>query len=58
MRMGGPDRLFRSPSLEPGKTYRYDVTARWTENGKPVEVTRAVNVQAGQRAVLDLSAGQ
>jgi uncharacterized protein (TIGR03000 family) len=54
MRLTGPERVFRSPPLQPGKSYRYDVTARWTENGKPVEKNRSITVQAGQRATLDL----
>jgi uncharacterized protein (TIGR03000 family) len=51
----GPNRVFRSPPLTAGKTYRYDVVARWTENSKPMERTRAVTVQAGQRVHLDLT---
>ena len=55
MRLTGPDRLFRSPPLAAGKTYRYDVTARWMEDGKPVEKKRSITVQAGQRSNLDLT---
>jgi uncharacterized protein (TIGR03000 family) len=57
MRLGGANRVFRSPPLAQGKTYRYDVVARWTETGKPVEKTRSVMVQAGQRVNLDFTSG-
>jgi uncharacterized protein (TIGR03000 family) len=55
-KLTGPARVFRSPPLEFGKTYRYDVQARWLENGKPVEKSRAVTVRAGERFVVDLLA--
>ncbi len=51
----GPDRVFTSPALDPGKTYHYDVKARWTENGRPVERTRRVDVRAGQRTTVDFN---
>jgi uncharacterized protein (TIGR03000 family) len=57
MPLTGAERVFRSPPLTPGKTYRYDVTARWTENGRPVEKNRSITVQAGQRSNLDLMIG-
>jgi uncharacterized protein (TIGR03000 family) len=57
-RQQGPDRIFSSPSLEPGKNYHYDVKARWTENGKPMEQTRRVEVRAGQRTTVDFTQSQ
>jgi uncharacterized protein (TIGR03000 family) len=45
----GTRRLFLSPELEPGNRYAYDVTARWTEDGKSVEQTIHVPLTAGAR---------
>lgn len=49
----GPTRGFTTPPLEKGKTFAYEIRARWTENGKPVEQTRRVLVQAGANARVD-----
>jgi uncharacterized protein (TIGR03000 family) len=45
----GSVRQFRSPPLEPGARYAYDIKARWTENGKEVERTLHVPLTAGAR---------
>ena len=45
----GTDRLFQSPPLEKGKSYKYDVKVQWTENDKPVEQTLTLDVQPGTR---------
>jgi len=52
----GQDRLFRSPPLEPGKSYTYDMKVRWMENGQPVERTRQVRVAAGEESFVNLMA--
>jgi uncharacterized protein (TIGR03000 family) len=49
----GSQRTFTSPMLERGASYTYDVKARWTEDGKPVEKTRSVKVRAGERTTID-----
>jgi uncharacterized protein (TIGR03000 family) len=54
----GTNRLFTSPPLGPGKAYHYDVKARWTENGRPVERTRRVDVRAGQHTTVDFTRDQ
>jgi uncharacterized protein (TIGR03000 family) len=54
MTMTGPERTFRSPPLDANRNYRYDITARWTENGKPVERSRSLMVKAGQKFSVDL----
>jgi len=54
----GSDRVFTSPSLNPGKAYHYEVKARWTENGRPVERTKRVEVRAGQRTTVDFNQDQ
>jgi uncharacterized protein (TIGR03000 family) len=52
----GERRVFRTPPLEKGHNYYYDVKARWTEGGKPVEKTRQVAVHAGERVAVDFLA--
>ena len=49
----GTERLFHSPPLEPKGNYTYEVRARWTENGKVVDLTRNVPVRAGDNASID-----
>jgi uncharacterized protein (TIGR03000 family) len=44
----GTERDFVSPELNPGKTYSYEVKARWTQDGQPVEETRTVKVRANE----------
>jgi uncharacterized protein (TIGR03000 family) len=51
----GTDRRFKSPPIDPNKDYSYEVKARWLENGKPVERTQTVLVQANQRLTVDLA---
>jgi uncharacterized protein (TIGR03000 family) len=52
----GAVRDFYSPPLEPGKRFSYQVRARWTEDGRPVERERTVRVHADSRAEVDLTA--
>jgi uncharacterized protein (TIGR03000 family) len=52
-RQSGDVRLFETPTLDSGKNGHYTVRARWTENGRDVELTRQVNVQAGRRTLVD-----
>jgi uncharacterized protein (TIGR03000 family) len=56
----GPVRNFQSPPLDPNSQYRYEVRARWTENGHEVTQTRQVPVTAGARARVDfpMASGQ
>jgi len=49
----GTERVFRSPALEPGKSFTYTIKARWMDNGKSVERERQVMVQAGQKITLN-----
>jgi uncharacterized protein (TIGR03000 family) len=48
----GPDRSFASPPLIPGKTYTYEVKARWMDAGQPVERTRQVKVEANRTTTV------
>ena len=52
----GTTRVFSTPELTPAdKTFRYEVKARWMENGEPVERTRTAEVKAGQRTTVDFT---
>ena len=51
----GQEREFGSPALTPGKTYTYEVKARWMEAGEPVERTRKVKVMANRTTTVDFS---
>jgi uncharacterized protein (TIGR03000 family) len=45
----GTERLFLSPPLEPyAKGYTYQVTARWTQNGKEQSAEQTVRVMPGE----------
>ena len=53
----GTARSFISPPLETGKRFTYDIRARWMgADGKPVDQTRQVKVEAGRRAMVDFTA--
>jgi uncharacterized protein (TIGR03000 family) len=48
----GSVREYRSPPLEPGSTYTYEIRARWNENGHEVDQTQKVGVTAGSQAIV------
>jgi uncharacterized protein (TIGR03000 family) len=52
----GADRVFESPPAEAGREVRYELTARWVENGAPVERTRTVGGKAGETVRVDFGA--
>lgn len=54
---GSTTRVYASPSLEPGKSYTYSVTAAWFRNGKIVKEERSVPVTAGATQVVDFRKG-
>jgi uncharacterized protein (TIGR03000 family) len=54
-KQSGARRVFESPPLDPGQWYGYDVTARWTQDGKPVVRTAHVSVAAGVRVAVDFT---
>jgi uncharacterized protein (TIGR03000 family) len=45
-----------TPPLQANQSYSYQVTARWMQNGRPVEQTRAVNVTPGEAVNVDFTA--
>ena len=55
MRSTGRLRHYRSPPLDPAKGYVYEVYARWTFDGKPVEDVRHVAIRAGAIALVDFT---
>ena len=50
----GIERSFETPPLEPGH-YRYEVIARWTEQGQPRAESREVFAQPGQTLRIDFT---
>ena len=54
-RQTGTSRKFVSPALAAGQEYAYELTARWSENGREVVQTRRVNVTAGDRRLVDFT---
>lgn len=51
----GESRYFFSPPLTAGKKYSYQMRLRWTKDGKPVEETQRILVQAGQTIRRDFT---
>jgi uncharacterized protein (TIGR03000 family) len=49
----GTDRTYSSPSLDAGQDYLYEVRARWSADGKPIDQTRKVTVHAGDHVLVD-----
>lgn len=49
----GTDREFVTPKLTPGDNYSYTVKAQWMEDGKPVDRTMKVKVQANKVSLVD-----
>jgi uncharacterized protein (TIGR03000 family) len=41
--------------LQPNQSYTFQVRARWTQNGQPVEQTRQVQARAGQNVTVDFA---
>jgi uncharacterized protein (TIGR03000 family) len=49
----GETRTFETPMFEVGRSFTYEIRARWTQDGQPVERTRTVDLQAGTRPVVN-----
>jgi uncharacterized protein (TIGR03000 family) len=54
----GAVRDFVTPPLETGRQFSYDIKARWSENGRPVERERHVNFHAGDRLMVNMMTTQ
>jgi uncharacterized protein (TIGR03000 family) len=51
----GAERVFVSPPLQAGKTFYYELNARWKEGDKPVDHKRRVDVTAGGVVRVDFT---
>jgi uncharacterized protein (TIGR03000 family) len=51
----GTDRLYESPPLDPGKQYKYELTARWVEGGATREMKKAVVGTPGEVVRVDFT---
>lgn len=49
----GTERVFESPDLEPGETYRYEVIAKWHTGGREMAETRTVTAKPGDVVTVD-----
>jgi len=54
----GIDRTFESPTLEAGKSYKYLLLARWTENGKDRTESRTVTAEPGRTIRVDFTVAE
>jgi uncharacterized protein (TIGR03000 family) len=54
-RQRGEVRRFHSPPLAPGRTFRYNLEAIWTRDGKTVRRTQVARVRAGEETVVDFT---
>jgi len=48
----GFDRLFVTPTLEPGKKYQYHIKTTWMDNGREMTRERTVEIAPGREAVV------
>jgi uncharacterized protein (TIGR03000 family) len=46
---------FKTPQLQPGKTYSYDVVAEATRDGQKVTASKRILVRAGQTSEVDFA---
>jgi uncharacterized protein (TIGR03000 family) len=50
----GTERVFTTPELEPGRSYKYEVRAQWEAAGKEQSQTREVAFHAGDGVTVNL----
>jgi uncharacterized protein (TIGR03000 family) len=54
LNLTGGERNFLSPPLPPGRTFPYEIRARWNgPDGKPIDLVRSIQVEAGRHVTLD-----
>ncbi|HEX5273299.1 MAG TPA: TIGR03000 domain-containing protein [Gemmataceae bacterium] len=53
MKGTGKDRTFKSPALEEGKRYEYQVVVVWVENGREVSHETKIVFKAGEDVAVD-----
>jgi len=49
----GSERLFESPPLVPGQSFRYELVAKWVVNGQEKAESRSVTGEPGQTVAVD-----
>jgi uncharacterized protein (TIGR03000 family) len=54
----GLRRDFVTPELTPGKSFTYEVRAKWTENNQEFDQTKTLTVMAGRRTVFAFSSSE
>lgn len=58
MKTPGTIRRFKTPPLQDGEAYVYEIRATWKENGREISQTQLVDIHAGDRkTILFLSGG-
>jgi hemoglobin len=50
----GADRTFETPPLDSGRSYHYQLRARWKEGGHEVDRSRTIHFRPGEHVLLDL----
>ena len=58
MAQKGTERTFESPALEVGKTYRYELLARWSADGRDHAETRVISAKPGDTVHVDFSVAE
>jgi uncharacterized protein (TIGR03000 family) len=54
--VSGPERQFVTPAtLEPGKTYHFDLKSQWEESGQTVTRERGMDFQVGNQVIVDFT---
>jgi uncharacterized protein (TIGR03000 family) len=53
----GIARQFYTPPLVPGHDYKYDIRARWRENGREVTRARTITIRAGDHLGVNFLGG-
>jgi uncharacterized protein (TIGR03000 family) len=51
----GTTRRFVTPTLIPGNTYAYEVSAIWLDNGHPITSDRRVTFRSGEDVTIDFT---
>ncbi len=49
----GTQRQFVTPALVEGRTFSYEIRARWQQDGKDIQRTQTVTVHSGDRITVD-----
>jgi uncharacterized protein (TIGR03000 family) len=50
----GTERIFATPELTPGRSYKYEIRAQWQVEGKETTQTREVTFHAGDGVTVNM----